>query len=36
MQNLTLDPARGSEYIHVFHINGLIVLYNKHKDRTFF
>lgn len=36
MQNLTLDAARGSEHIHVFHINDLIVLYNKHKDRTLF
>lgn len=36
MQNTTLDAARGSDYIRVFHINGLIALYNKHKYRTLF
>lgn len=36
MQNITLDAARGSEDIRVFQINGLIVLYNKHKYRTLF
>lgn len=33
MQNITLDAARGSEYIRVFHINVLIALYNKHEFR---
>lgn len=36
MQNITLDAARGSEYIRVFRINVLIALYNKWISHTLF